>query len=232
MTKQSGRADYTTTTGGAGSGEYVKVKFDTTKLTYQMQFLESSVPTSAGQVNNTRAGLTISGAFHHPTTLPTAEQNRCAFVLDSGATSDGAYSVTINRADPPMLFVGNGVVGGDSGATIAFAGIPLLPGVTLGVVPSRTFDFYPFIGFTDTETDFTKVAGNYNEVGIHLSPIGGDGQSRPGRSAGSPTSSTGIRRSMRTARVRSRKAATTRVRRPGRRGRGATTRTDRPTTYS
>ncbi|MBR7985896.1 DUF2957 domain-containing protein [Burkholderia cenocepacia] len=174
--------DYTTTyTGGAGSGEYVKVKFDTTKLTYQMQFIESSVPTSAGQVNNTRAGLTISGAFHHPTTLPTAEQNRCAFVLDSGATSDGAYSVTINRADPPMLFVGNGVVGGGiPGATIAFAGIPLLPGITLGVVPSRTFDFYPFIGFTDTETDFTKVAGNYNEVGIHLSPIGGDGQSPTG----------------------------------------------------
>jgi hypothetical protein len=105
------------------------VKFDTTRLTYQMQFLESSVPTSAGQVNDTRAGLTISGAFHHPTNLPTAEQNRCAFVLDSGATSDGAYSVTINRADPPMLFVGNGVVGGGiPGATIAFPGIELLPG--------------------------------------------------------------------------------------------------------
>ncbi|WP_176048536.1 DUF2957 domain-containing protein [Burkholderia sp. BCC1644] len=174
--------DYTTTyTGGAGSGEYVKVKFDTTKLTYQMQFIESSVPTSAGQVNNTRAGLTISGAFHHPTSLPTAEQNRCAFVLDSGATSDGAYSVTINRADPPMLFVGNGVVGGGiPGATIAFAGIEPFPGFVLGVVPSRTFDFYPFIGFTQTETDFTKVAGNYNEVGIHLSPVGGSAQSSAG----------------------------------------------------
>ncbi|MCA8020092.1 DUF2957 domain-containing protein [Burkholderia metallica] len=166
--------DYTTTyTGGAGSGEYVKVKFDTTKLTYQMQFLDSSVPTSAGQINNTRAGLTISGAFHHPTNLPTAEQNRCAFVLDSGATSDGTYSVTINRADPPMLFVGNGVVGGGiPGATIAFEGIEVVPGYFLGTVPSRTFDFYPFIGFTDTETDFTKVAGTYNEVGIHLSPTG------------------------------------------------------------
>ncbi|AOJ16407.1 DUF2957 domain-containing protein [Burkholderia vietnamiensis] len=174
--------DYTTTyTGGSGSGEYVKVKFDTTSLTYQMQFIESSVPTSAGQVNDTRAGLTISGAFHHPTNLPTAEQNRCAFVLDSGATSDGAYSVTINRADPPMLFVGNGVVGGGiPGATIAFPGIELLPGLFLGTVPSRTFDFYPFIGFTDTETDFAKVAGNYNEVGIHLSPLGGNAQSTAG----------------------------------------------------
>ncbi|WP_175962205.1 DUF2957 domain-containing protein [Burkholderia pyrrocinia] len=174
--------DYTTTyTGGAGSGEYVKVKFDTTKLTYQMQFIESSVPTSAGQVNNTRAGLTISGAFHHPTNLPTAEQNRCAFVLDSGATSDGAYSVTIKRTDPPMLFVGNGVVGGGiPGATIAFQGIEPIPGFVLGVVPSRTFDFYPFIGFVETETDFTKVAGNYNEVGIHLSPVGGTAQDANG----------------------------------------------------
>ncbi|WP_175779245.1 DUF2957 domain-containing protein [Burkholderia anthina] len=174
--------DYTTTyTGGSGSGEYVKVKFDTTKLTYQMQFIESSVPTSAGQVNDTRAGLTISGAFHHPTNLPTAEQNRCAFVLDSGATSDGKYAVAIKRTDPPMLFVGNGVVGGGiPGATIAFKGLELVPGLFLGVVPSRTFDFYPFIGFTDTETDFTKVAGNYNEVGIHLSPLGGNAQGATG----------------------------------------------------
>ncbi|MBN3791126.1 DUF2957 domain-containing protein [Burkholderia sp. Ac-20353] len=174
--------DYTTTyTGGSGSGEYVKVRFDTTKLTYQMQFIESSVPTVAGQVNNTRRGLTINGAFHHPTDLPTAEQNRCAFVLDSGATSDGAYAVTINRADPPKLFVGNGVVGGGiPGATIAFAGMQVAPGVVFGVVPSRTFDFYPFIGFTDTETDFSKVAGNYNELGIHLSPVGGLAQSMNG----------------------------------------------------
>ncbi|NHV31620.1 DUF2957 domain-containing protein [Burkholderia sp. D-99] len=173
--------DYTTTyTGGAGSGEYVKVKFDSTKMTYQMQFIESSVPTSAGQVNNTRAGMTISGAFHHPTNLPTAEQNRCAAVLDSGVTSDGAYAVTINRADPPMLFIGNGVVGGGiPGATIGFAGLNL-GGMAIGYVPSRTFDFYPFIGFIATETDFSKVAGNYNEVGIHLSPLGGAGQSPAG----------------------------------------------------
>lgn len=166
--------DYSTTyTGGSGSGEYVKVKFDTAKKTYQMQFIASSVPTSAGQINNTRAGLTISGTFHNATGLPTAEQNRCAFVLDNGATSDGAYSVTINRADPPMLFVGMGVVGGGiPGATIAFPGLELFPGFTIGTVPSRSFDFYPFIGFTDTETDFTKVAGVYNEVGVHLQPTG------------------------------------------------------------
>ncbi|KWF55997.1 DUF2957 domain-containing protein [Burkholderia pseudomultivorans] len=168
--------DYSTTyTGGSGSGEYVKVKFDTTKLTYQMQFIDSSVPNSSGQVNNTRAGLTISGTFVHPTKLPTAEQNRCAFVLTSGSAPDsrlpnGTYTPVFNPADPPMLFVGNGVVGGGiPGAKIQFDG---LPGLGIGAVPERTFDFYPFIGFTDTETDFSKVAGVYNEMGIHLDPLG------------------------------------------------------------
>lgn len=169
--------DYTSTySGGAGSGEYLKVRFDTTKKTYQMQFVESSVPTLPNEINTTRAGLTISGTFHNATTLPTAEQNRCSFVLDNGATADGTYKVTINPADPPMIFVGNGGVMGGSipGATISFPGIVALGG--LGKVPSRTFDFYPFIAFTNTETDFTKVAGNYNELGIHLSPVGGNYQ--------------------------------------------------------
>src|ERR1700761_1666 len=72
--------DYSTTyTGGSGSGEYVKVKFDSTKKQYQMTFLESAVPTSAGQVNTTRAGLTITGDYDNPSgalALPTAEQTR------------------------------------------------------------------------------------------------------------------------------------------------------------
>ncbi|MGN3961436.1 DUF2957 domain-containing protein [Burkholderia gladioli] len=166
--------DYSTVyTGGSGSGEYVRVRFDTTKLTYQMDFILSSVPVSAGQINNTRAGQTITGTFHRATNLPTAAQNQCAFVLDNGASADGSYSITVNPADAPTLFVGNGVVGGGiPGATIAFPGITLAPGITLGSVPSRSFDFFPYIGFTDTETDFTKVAGNYNELGIHLSPTG------------------------------------------------------------
>jgi hypothetical protein len=170
--------DYTSTySGGAGSGEYLKVRFDTTKKTYQMQFIESSVPTLPDEINTTRAGLTINGTFHNATTLPTAEQNRCSFVLDNGATADGTYKVTINPADPPMIFVGNGGVMGGSipGATISYPGIAALGG--LGKVPSRTFDFYPFIGFTSTETDFTKVAGNYNELGVHMSPVGGNYQS-------------------------------------------------------
>lgn len=158
-------------TGGSGSGEYVKVRFDTAALTYQMQFILSSIPTSAGQLNTTRAGKTISGSFHHPSTLPTPEQNRCAFVLENGTSTDNSYSVTINPADPPMLFTGLGVVsGGIPGASIQLDGVALLG--NLGAVPARTFDSFPFIGFTETEADFTKVAGNYNELGLHLSPTG------------------------------------------------------------
>ncbi|ANH74972.1 hypothetical protein ACS15_0957 [Ralstonia insidiosa] len=170
--------DYTTTyTGGSGSGEYIKVKFDTSKNTYQMQFIESSVPTSAGQVNNTRKGLTINGTFVHPTNLPTPEQNRCAFVLQSGKTADNSYAITVNPQDPPTLFVGQGIVGGGiPGATIQFNGIQPLPGLVIGAVPSRSFDFYPFLGFSETVTDFTQVAGHYNEVGVHVTPTGSGNQ--------------------------------------------------------
>ena len=170
--------DYTTTyTGGSGSGEYIKVKFDTSKNTYQMQFLESSVPTSAGQINTTRKGLTIDGTFVHPTNLPTPEQNRCAFVLQSGKTADNSYAITVNPQDPPMLFVGQGIVGGGiPGATIQFDGIQPIPGVVIGAVPSRTFDFYPFLGFSETVTDFSQVAGRYNQVGVHVTPTGSGSQ--------------------------------------------------------
>lgn len=186
--------DYGTTfTGGAGSGEYIRVKFDTSKKQYQMTFVESEVPTSAGQVNNTRAGLTITGDFENanlyqltdsngrkstPIALPTAEQNRCAFVLKNGHTPDGSYAITVNPQDPPVLYVGNGIVGGGiPGATIQFNGVQLFPGVMIGVVPSKTFDYYPFIAFTNTITDFSKVAGDYNELGIRFTPEGGNFQS-------------------------------------------------------
>ena len=171
--------DYTTTyTGGSGSGEYIKVKFDTSKNTYQMQFIESSVPTSAGQVNNTRKGLTINGNFVHPTNLPTPEQNRCAFVLQSGKTADSSYAITVNPQDPPTLFVGQGIVGGGiPGATIQFDGITVAPGFPpLAAVPSRTFDFSPFLGVSQTVTDFSQVAGKYNQVGVHVTPTGSGNQ--------------------------------------------------------
>ncbi len=185
--------DYSTIySGGSGSGEYIEVRFDTSKKQYQMTFVESAVPTSAGQVNTTRAGLTITGDFERPdlysvanaqgvaTTpmkLPTAEQNRCAFVLKNGQTADGGYKVAIDADDPPVLFVGNGIVGGGiPGSTVQFDGIALQPGVQLAVVPSKTFDYYPFIAFSRTVTDFSKVAGRYNELGIHFTPSGGNFQ--------------------------------------------------------
>jgi hypothetical protein len=182
--------DYSTTfTGGTGSGEYVKVKFDTSKKQYEMTFIESAVPTSAGQVNTTRAGLTVTGHYQTPDLyrienaqgaaatplrLPTAEQNRCAFVLEDGQTADGTYKIAVNPNDPPILFVGNGIVGGGiPGSTVQFDGLQIAPGVTAATVPRKTFDYYPFIAFSRTITDFSKVAGRYNELGIRFTPSGG-----------------------------------------------------------
>ncbi|HTH75873.1 MAG TPA: DUF2957 domain-containing protein [Trinickia sp.] len=195
--------DYGTVyTGGSGSGEYIKVKFDTSKKRYQMTFIESEVPTSAGQVNTTRAGLTITGDFENPnlytvtngqggaTTplkLPTAEQNRCAFVLKNGKTTDGTYRVAIDPNDPPMLFVGNGIVGGGiPGSTVQFDGISIAPGVQVAIVPSKTFDYYPFIAFSRTVTDFSKIAGRYNELGIRFTPSGGNFQTNAANPSGTP----------------------------------------------
>lgn len=185
--------DYDTVyTGGSGSGEYIKVKFDTSRKQYQMTFIESEVPTSAGQVNATRAGLTITGDFENPNLytvtngqgvastplkLPTTEQNRCAFVLENGQTLDGSYHVAIDPNDPPMLFVGNGIVGGGiPGSTVQFDGLTLAPGTQVAVVPTHRFDYYPFLAFSKTVTDFSKVAGHYNELGIHFTPSGGNFQ--------------------------------------------------------
>lgn|GEM_PF-146123 len=185
--------DSTTYTGGSGSGEYIKMQFNSATSQYQMTFVESAVPVSAGQVNQTRAGLTITGSYVHPNqyqvtdasgnvstpyALPTAEQNRCAILLENGKTQDGAYSITVNPQDPPMLFVGQGIIGGGiPGATISFGGVPLFPGYTIGAVPSRTFDSYPFLGFSQTVTDFSKVAGAYNELGFRMTPEGTSFQS-------------------------------------------------------
>jgi hypothetical protein len=34
-------------------------------------------------------------------------------------------------------------------------------------VPDTTFPYYPFIGFASIETDLSKIAGTYNEIGYH-----------------------------------------------------------------
>ncbi len=164
-------------TGGSISGEYVKIGFDTAKITYRLEFVESSIPTSPGQVNTTRRGKTIHGTFVHPTTLPSSEQNRCAFVLQDGMTEDGAYTVTIDPKAPPTIFVGKDVVtGAIPGATISFAGIQPIPNVVLGSIPERTFASFQFLAFRETVTSFADVAGRYNELGLHLTGTGSGNQ--------------------------------------------------------
>lgn len=163
----------TTYTGGAASGEYVKVKFDPLVKKYEMTFVESSVPISAGQVNDTRAGATITGDYEYAAGTAPALPSACALVLKNGKTADGTYNVTINPQAPPTLFVSDGlVVGGIPGATIQYSGLELAPGLVIATVPSRTFDSYPFIGFSQTVTDFTQVAGTYNELGFRMNPEG------------------------------------------------------------
>ncbi|MFJ4290195.1 DUF2957 domain-containing protein [Cupriavidus sp. NPDC089707] len=163
--------DYGTTfTGGSGAGELVKLRFDTAARTYQLEIIESPVPKQPGSVSPTRAGVTFTGTFANLTTLPTAEQNRCAIALQTATPSDGVSQAGIDSARPPVIFLGNGVAGGGiPGATISYGGLLL----GQGAIPSTTFPFYPVLAFAETETDFAKVAGSYNVLGYHQVPSGG-----------------------------------------------------------
>ena len=164
--------------GGAGSGEIVQLNIDATAMTYTLKWLESPIPLTTASVSVTRAGTQIKGAVIHPPTgmLPTVEQTRCAFILGAGTgtASDGTTYTTpdfVNNPNPPMILIGNGVAGGGiPGATVQYAGVTLLPGLTLGAVNKRHFDFYPFLGFASTTTDITKLPGTYNALLYHLSP--------------------------------------------------------------
>ncbi|KWR74904.1 hypothetical protein RN01_30195, partial [Cupriavidus sp. SHE] len=83
--------------------------------------------------------------------------------------SDGASQAIIAPANPPIIFIGNGVAGGGiPGATIQYGGL-----LGLGKIPQRTFPMYPVLAFAQTETDFSKIAGTYNLLGYHLVPSGG-----------------------------------------------------------
>ncbi len=49
--------DYSTVyTGGGGDGELVKLQLDTTKMTWQISYIESPIPATTGTVVPTRAG--------------------------------------------------------------------------------------------------------------------------------------------------------------------------------
>lgn len=155
--------DYSTAfTGGTGSGELVKMQIDTTKMTWQVTFLDSSVPRKTGTVYPTRSDPTngqnvMSGTLSAETTLPTEKLNQCAYTLN-GASLDPSR--------PAKLFVGMGVVGGTiPGARIQFNGM-----LGAGAVPDTTFPYFQFIGFAQTETDLPKIAGQYNGSGFHEVP--------------------------------------------------------------
>lgn len=150
--------DYSTVyTGGGGDGELVKLQLDTTKMTWQISYIESPIPETTGTVTPTRAGTTASGTLTQVTQLPTAKLNQCAYQLN-GASLDPTR--------PARIFVGEGVAGGTiPGAQIQFAGV-----LGVGAVPDTTFPYYPFIGFSSIETNIASLAGTYNQVGYHQVP--------------------------------------------------------------
>ncbi|OXI85053.1 hypothetical protein CFB40_29180 [Burkholderia sp. AU31652] len=153
--------DYNTVfIGGSGSGELVKVQLDTTKMTYRMTYLASPVPTTTGTVQPTRdtaPANVVDGTLSDETGLPTVKLNQCTFRMQNA-------SLDPNR--PARLFLGEGVLGGAiPGATIQFDGV-----IGVGKITKTTFPYYPFISFSSLETDLTKIAGKYNQLGYHQVP--------------------------------------------------------------
>lgn len=144
-------------TGGGGDGELVKLQLDTTKMTWQITYVESPIPQTTGTVTPTRAGQVATGTLTPETGLPTQKLNQCAYRLN-GASLDP------NR--PARVFVGEGVAGGTiPGAEISYAGTG-----GIGVVPDTKFPYYPFIGFSSIETNIANVAGVWNQLGYHQVP--------------------------------------------------------------
>ncbi|OXI97001.1 MULTISPECIES: DUF2957 domain-containing protein [Burkholderia] len=153
--------DYNTVfVGGSGSGELVKVQLDTTKMTYRMTYLASPVPTTTGTVQPTRdtaPANVVDGTLADETGLPTVKLNQCTFRMQNA-------SLDPNR--PARLFLGEGVLGGAiPGATIQFDGV-----IGVGKITKTTFPYYPFISFSSLETDLTKIAGKYNQLGYRQVP--------------------------------------------------------------
>ncbi|AZQ55606.1 DUF2957 domain-containing protein [Burkholderia cenocepacia] len=153
--------DYNTVfVGGSGSGELVKVQLDTTKMTYRMTYLASPVPTTTGTVQPTRdtaPANVVDGTLADETGLPTVKLNQCTFRMQNAS---------LDPSRPARLFLGEGVLGGAiPGATIQFDGV-----IGVGKIPKTTFPYYPFISFSSLETDLTKIAGTYNQLGYHQVP--------------------------------------------------------------
>ncbi|EMN1928725.1 DUF2957 domain-containing protein [Burkholderia ambifaria] len=153
--------DYNTVfIGGSGSGELVKVQLDTTKMTYRMTYLASPVPTTTGTVQPTRdtaPANVVDGTLADETGLPTVKLNQCTFRMQNAS---------LDPSRPARLFLGEGVLGGAiPGATIQFDGV-----IGVGKITKTTFPYYPFISFSSLETDLSKIAGTYNQLGYHQVP--------------------------------------------------------------
>jgi hypothetical protein len=150
--------DYSTVyTGGGGDGELVQLQLDTTKLIWQVTYVESPIPQTTGTVTPTRAGTTQSGTLTQETQLPTQKLNNCAYRLN-GASLDPTR--------PARVFIGMGVAGGTiPGKEISYGGL-----LGQGAVPDTTFPYYPFIGFTTLETNIANLAGNYHQLGYGQVP--------------------------------------------------------------
>ncbi|WP_175874913.1 DUF2957 domain-containing protein [Burkholderia sp. BCC0097] len=153
--------DYNTVfVGGSGSGELVKVQLDTTKMTYRMTYLASPVPATTGTVQPTRdtaPANVVDGTLADETGLPTVKLNQCTFRMQNAS---------LDPSRPARLFLGEGVLGGAiPGATIQFDGV-----IGVGKITKTTFPYYPFISFSSLETDLTKIAGTYNQLGYHQVP--------------------------------------------------------------
>jgi hypothetical protein len=155
--------DYSTVfTGGAGSGEVVKLQLDTTKMTWQLTYVQSPVPVTTGTVTPTRSDASLtqpldSGTLTPETLLPTEKLNQCAFRLNGASLAPN---------NPARVFVGEGIAGGTiPGKEISFGGV-----AGKGAVPDEIFPFYPFVSFSSLETNIANVAGAYNRIGIDLVP--------------------------------------------------------------
>ncbi|CAM2150306.1 DUF2957 domain-containing protein [Pararobbsia alpina] len=153
--------DYSTVyTGGSGAGELVTVQLDTTAMTWKVTFLKSAIPAQTGTATPTRDQApynVVSGTLTKETELPTAKLNACAYQLN-GASLD--------PSQPARIFVGNGVAGG----TIPGATLQYTSPFGTGSISQKTFPYYPFLGFSQLETNLANVAGKFNELGVHTVP--------------------------------------------------------------
>jgi hypothetical protein len=168
--------DYSTTwIGGSGSGEVVKVQLDTTRMTWQITYVESVVPVAKGTAEPSRAGQVMSGTLSHETGLPTQSLNDCTFRLngaDVTATSaTGADTFDDNSSSPARVFVGQGIMGGVlPGKEVQYNGISVPVVGTIAPIPDITFRYFPFLAFSQVDTSLSALVAQspYTQLGFSV----------------------------------------------------------------